>query len=181
MVAHYICRSGVAALLDSAYTTFTRKIRISRYDRSLKMANLVGMPDTADMSKYDYLRGNLTMTILALGSVYVVSAFAEEIIYRGFLITRISELAEDRKSACRFAIVFSSLSFGLVLSSCSLRLGSRWNGTSELHGLSPGHVVSHCQTQSVGDYYRPRLHGNHPGSANVLSGRITRRVATKHS
>ena len=52
---------------------------------AILMANLVGMPEPADMSKYDYLRGNLGMTILALGSVYVVSAFAEEVIYRGFL------------------------------------------------------------------------------------------------
>ena len=35
------------------------------------------------------------MAILALASVYVVSAFAEEVIYRGFLITRITELAAD--------------------------------------------------------------------------------------
>ena len=84
------------------------------------MANLVGMPETADMSKYDYLQGNLAMTILALGSVYVVSSFAEEVIYRGFLITRISELAKDRKSTSRFAIVFSSLIFGLVHSDWGL-------------------------------------------------------------
>ena len=87
---------------------------------AILMANLVGMPKTADMSKYDYLQGNLTMTILALGSVYVVSSFAEEVIYRGFLITRIIELAEDRKWTSRFAIVFSSLMFGLVHSDWGL-------------------------------------------------------------
>lgn len=81
---------------------------------AILMANLVGMPDTADMGKYDYLQGNLTMTILALGSVYVVSAFAEEVIYRGFMITRISELATGRKSAYCFAVVLSALIFGLV-------------------------------------------------------------------
>ena len=81
---------------------------------AILMANLVGMPEPADMSKYDYLQGNLALTILALGSVYVVSAFAEEVIYRGFLITRITELGEGRKSACRLAVVFSSLVFGLV-------------------------------------------------------------------
>ena len=80
------------------------------------MANLVGMPESADMSKYDYLQGNLTMTILALGSVYVVSAFAEEVIYRGFLITRISELAEDRKSTSSLRRCFQFLDFW----SCSL-------------------------------------------------------------
>ena len=81
---------------------------------AIVMANIVGMPEGADMSKYSYLKGNLTLTILALGSVYVVSAFAEEVIYRGFLITRITELAAGRKSARYLAVVFSSLVFGLV-------------------------------------------------------------------
>ena len=131
---------------------------------AILMANLVGMPETADMSKYDYLQGNLTMTILALGSVYVVSAFAEEVIYRGFLITRINELAEDRKSASRFAVVFSSLIFGLV--------HSDW-------GLA-GMVQASCMGLALGTSYllvqrnlwvthsRPRLHGHHPGSADVF-------------
>ena len=84
------------------------------------MANLVGMPESADMSKYDYLQGNLGMTLLALGSVYVVSSFAEEVIYRGFLITRIKELIENRKLAASFAVVLSSLVFGLVHSDWGL-------------------------------------------------------------
>ena len=81
---------------------------------AILMANIVGMPEKADMSKYDYLKDNLMMTVLALGSVYVVSAFAEEVIYRGFLITRISELSENRKWMRFWAVVFSSLIFGLV-------------------------------------------------------------------
>lgn len=81
---------------------------------AILMANIVGMPEQADMRKYDYLQGNLMLTILALGSVYFVSSFAEEVIYRGFLITRIAELAENRKLVTSFAVVFSSLIFGLV-------------------------------------------------------------------
>ncbi len=81
---------------------------------AIVMAILFGRPDTADMSEYDYLKGNLAMTLVALGSVYIVSAFAEEVIYRGFLITRVNELAEDGKWATCIAVVFSSLVFGLV-------------------------------------------------------------------
>ena len=81
---------------------------------AILMANIVGMPEQADMSKYDYLHGNLMLTILALGSVYLVSSFAEEVIYRGFLITRITVLGESRKLVPSFAVVFSSLIFGLV-------------------------------------------------------------------
>ena len=87
---------------------------------AILMANLVGMPEPADMSKYDYLRGNLTMTIIALGSVYIVSSFAEEVIYRGFLITRIRELTHDGKLASCVAVLFSSLVFGLIHSDWGL-------------------------------------------------------------
>ena len=78
------------------------------------MANIVGMPEPADMSKYDYLRGNLGLTLVALVSVYFVSSFAEEVIYRGFLVTRLIELGGDQMLWRCVAIVFSSLVFGLV-------------------------------------------------------------------
>lgn len=81
---------------------------------AIVMANIVGVPEAADMSKYDYLRGNLGMTLVALGSVYVVSSFAEEVIYRGFLITRLMEWWGDRRLSLGFPIVLSSLVFGLV-------------------------------------------------------------------
>lgn len=87
---------------------------------AILMANLVGIPEGADMSKYAYLRGNLTMTILALASVYLVSSFAEEVIYRGFLITRITELGGSGKIAQWCAVVISSIVFGLVHSDWGL-------------------------------------------------------------
>ena len=78
------------------------------------MANIVGMPQPADMSKYAYLRGNLPMTLVALASVYCVSSFAEEVLYRGFLITRVRELFDEPRRASLIAVVISSLVFGLV-------------------------------------------------------------------
>lgn len=87
---------------------------------AIVMANIVGVPETADMSKYYYLRGNLGLTILALASVYVVSSFAEELIYRGFLITRTMELGSGNRMSTCFAIAFSSLVFGLVHSDWGL-------------------------------------------------------------
>ena len=49
-----------------------------------------------------------------------MSSFAEEVIYRGFLITRIGELGEGTKTSDCFAIAFSSLVFGLVHSDWGL-------------------------------------------------------------
>ncbi len=83
------------------------------------MAIIVGLPEGADMSGYAYLRGNLGMTVLALASVYLVSSFGEEVIYRGFLINRIAELRGGdmttvSKSTRWLAVVISSIVFGLV-------------------------------------------------------------------
>jgi membrane protease YdiL (CAAX protease family) len=78
------------------------------------MANVVGKPEGADMSSYDYLRGNLPMLILTLVSVYVTASFGEEVIYRGFLINRIAELGSGGKTSWRLAVVSSSIVFGLI-------------------------------------------------------------------
>ena len=40
---------------------------------AILVTSTVGMPEGADMSKYNYLCGNLTMTILARLLVYSVS------------------------------------------------------------------------------------------------------------
>ena len=87
---------------------------------AILMANIVGMPEGADMSKYAYLQGNIPMTILALLSVYFVSTFAEEVIYRGFLITRIIEMGNNGKFIRWLAVAISSVLFGLVHSDWGL-------------------------------------------------------------
>jgi membrane protease YdiL (CAAX protease family) len=66
------------------------------------------------MSGYNYLQGNLPMLLLALAGVYIVSSFGEEVIYRGFLINRLEEIAHDGKAARRIAVVISAVVFGLV-------------------------------------------------------------------
>jgi len=78
------------------------------------MANIVGVPEGADMSGYDYLRGNLLLTILALPAVYIGSSLCEEVIYRGFLINRVAELAGGGKAGFRLGVVVSAVVFGLV-------------------------------------------------------------------
>ena len=78
------------------------------------MANITGIPEQADLSGYNYLSGNLPLLVLALVGVWIVSSLGEEIIYRGFLITRLAELGGGAKSAWRVAAVVSSVLFGLV-------------------------------------------------------------------
>jgi membrane protease YdiL (CAAX protease family) len=58
---------------------------------SIVMANIVGVPEPADLGGYQPLRGNLVLLLVALPAVWVVSSFGEEVINRGFLITRLAE------------------------------------------------------------------------------------------
>jgi membrane protease YdiL (CAAX protease family) len=81
---------------------------------AIVMANIVGIPEGADTSGYNYLQGNLPMLLLSLAGVYVVSSFGEEVIYRGFLINRIAELGEGGKWAWWWAVLVSAVVFGLV-------------------------------------------------------------------
>ena len=81
---------------------------------AIVMANIVGIPEGADMSGYNYLSGNLPMLILALVAVYIVSSFGEEVVYRAFLINRIAELGGGGKTAWRVAVLISSVIFGFA-------------------------------------------------------------------
>lgn len=81
---------------------------------TLVMANVTSAPQNADMSGYNYLQGNLPMLLLALAGVYIVSSFGEEVIYRGFLITRLAEIGHHGTVARFIAVVTSALVFGLA-------------------------------------------------------------------
>jgi membrane protease YdiL (CAAX protease family) len=81
---------------------------------SIIMANIVGIPESADMSGYNYLHGDLPMLLGALLAIFIVSSFGEEVIYRGFLIIRISEMGGNGKNWSKIAVLISSIIFGLV-------------------------------------------------------------------
>ena len=81
---------------------------------SIIMANISGMPESADMSNYEYFHNNIFMLIITLIGVYIVSSFGEEVVYRAFLINRISELGLDSKYGKMAAVLISAVIFGLV-------------------------------------------------------------------
>jgi membrane protease YdiL (CAAX protease family) len=81
---------------------------------SIIMANITGIPQGSNMSGYDYLKNNILMLLLTLGGVYIVSSFGEEVIYRAFLINRISQFGRDSKRSNLIAVILSSIIFGLV-------------------------------------------------------------------
>jgi membrane protease YdiL (CAAX protease family) len=73
-----------------------------------------GTPQQADLSEFGFLRSDPALLFLTLAGVYLVSSFGEEVIYRGFLITRIAELGHSTKWATGIALVSSSAVFGLI-------------------------------------------------------------------
>ena len=81
---------------------------------SILMANISGIPPEADHTVYNYISGNFGLLLLSLAGVYIVSSFGEEIVYRAFLINRISELGVDTKTTKIIAVILSSIIFGLV-------------------------------------------------------------------
>ena len=54
------------------------------------------------------------MLVVSLASIYVVSSFGEEVIYRGFLLNRFTDLLGDSRTATWVAVILSSLIFGLA-------------------------------------------------------------------
>ena len=81
---------------------------------SVIMVNITGMPQQADMSSYTFLKDNLGLLVLTLSGVYIASSFGEEVIYRGFLINRISEIGGNTRIAISVAVLLSAAIFGLV-------------------------------------------------------------------
>ncbi len=79
---------------------------------------LVVLPMTAgaeaDISRFDSLRGNFPRFLLALLSAWVSGAFAEEVVYRGFLIGRLAKILGGGRWAWWGSVVFSAVLFGIL-------------------------------------------------------------------
>lgn len=81
---------------------------------SIVSAAISGIPESADLSRYDFLRDNPWALALSLVGVWIVSSFGEEVIYRGFLIQVISEMTGTSRYRITVAVILSSIIFGLA-------------------------------------------------------------------
>ncbi len=77
---------------------------------ALNLGLVQGPPD---MSSYDYIKGNIGVFILVLMAVYIGSSLGEEIVFRGFLITRLMKIIGG-KWAGVWSVIISGVTFGLV-------------------------------------------------------------------
>jgi membrane protease YdiL (CAAX protease family) len=74
-----------------------------------------------DLSKFEFLKGNLPNALAMLAIVWILAAFGEELVYRGYLLPRIVNLLNGTKLAWVFGIIYSSVIFGY--------LGHNYQGT----------------------------------------------------
>lgn len=69
---------------------------------------------TTDHSAFESLRGNLVNFLLVLLTVWILVAFVEEIIFRGYMMGEIAELIGTSKIARAVNVILSSILFGLA-------------------------------------------------------------------
>lgn len=81
---------------------------------SVIIGYFIGIPESSDFSSYNYLKENVWLLFLTLAGVYVASSFGEEVIYRAFLINRLSELGLNIKFGKALVVITSSIVFGLI-------------------------------------------------------------------
>ena len=68
----------------------------------------------ADISRFDRIRGNPGVLLVSLLSVWFNSAFGEELIWRGFLLTRLEHVLGGSRGALWVGVAISSVLFGLL-------------------------------------------------------------------
>jgi len=79
----------------------------------LLVAGFFVLPEP-DLSRYDFVRGNLSGAIALALILPVTAAIPEEIVYRGFLIERFRCMIGDGKWSNAFSVLAQSLVFGAV-------------------------------------------------------------------
>jgi uncharacterized protein len=67
-----------------------------------------------DMSEFMALRGNVAMLVTLLVLSWTVAALGEELAYRGFVLTRLTELIGSTRLRVAVAVLLSSVLFGFA-------------------------------------------------------------------
>jgi membrane protease YdiL (CAAX protease family) len=65
-----------------------------------------------DIRRFDPIRGNLQALLIGLVIVWTVAAFFEEMVFRGYFLTRIADLFKRKNTGLIIGVFISSLIFG---------------------------------------------------------------------
>lgn len=66
-----------------------------------------------EIGQFDQIRGNITALLIGLATVWTLAAFAEEMIFRGYIMTRLAEIFKNKNFGWAVATLISSLIFGM--------------------------------------------------------------------
>jgi uncharacterized protein len=70
--------------------------------------------DSPDLSLFKELRGNLQATLLLIALSWVLAAFGEEMVWRGYAMTRVAEVMGGSAGAWALSLVLVSVAFGIA-------------------------------------------------------------------
>lgn len=74
------------------------------------LSQFVGKPP--DLSDFRPMAGNLTLLFGALVPMWLLAAFGEELVYRGYLMNRVAALGQNTRAAWLLSLVLVSALFG---------------------------------------------------------------------
>lgn len=75
------------------------------------LTRILGKPP--DLSGFLAVRGNLKFALFAIAVIWVLAAFGEELVYRGYFMNRVAELGRGTRTAWVVSLVLVSVLFGL--------------------------------------------------------------------
>jgi hypothetical protein len=76
------------------------------------LTRLLGKPP--DLTDFAAVRGHLKFALLLIALIWVLAAFAEELVYRGYLMNRVAELGRGTRAAWVASLLVVSAIFGLT-------------------------------------------------------------------
>lgn len=76
------------------------------------LTRLLGKPP--DLSGFPAVRGNLQYALLIVAVIWVLAAFGEELVYRGYLMNRVADLGGGTRTAWIVSLLLISALFGFV-------------------------------------------------------------------
>jgi uncharacterized protein len=65
-----------------------------------------------DLSGFPAVRGNLKFALVIIALIWILAAFGEELVYRGYLMNRVSDLGHGTRTAWAVSLLLVSALFG---------------------------------------------------------------------
>jgi membrane protease YdiL (CAAX protease family) len=76
------------------------------------LTRLLGKPP--DLSDFAAVRGNLKFALLMIALIWILAAFGEEFVYRGYLMNRVADFGSRTRLAWTVSLLVTSAVFGLT-------------------------------------------------------------------